>query len=72
LPDQDSRAAAVATRTDRAAGMSSALRRPIPEAAAPMAAGPQSRPLAEDRGMRCVLLDYDTMRGVPRTEATLF
>jgi RecB family endonuclease NucS len=32
---------------------------------------PQARTLAEDRGIRCVLLDYDTMRGIER-EGTLF
>jgi RecB family endonuclease NucS len=32
---------------------------------------PQARTLAEDRGIRCVTLDYDTMRGV-ETGNTLF
>jgi RecB family endonuclease NucS len=32
---------------------------------------PQARTLAEDRGIRCVVLDYDAMRGVER-EGTLF
>jgi endonuclease len=32
---------------------------------------PQARTLAEDRGIRCVVLDYDTMRGIER-EGTLF
>jgi RecB family endonuclease NucS len=32
---------------------------------------PQARVLAEDRGIRCVILDYDAMRGVP-LENTLF
>jgi endonuclease len=31
----------------------------------------QARTLAEDRGIRCVLLDYDAMRGIER-EGTLF
>jgi endonuclease len=31
----------------------------------------QARTLAEDRGIRCVVLDYDTMRGIER-EGTLF
>ena len=31
----------------------------------------QARTLAEDRGIRCVTLDYDTMRGIER-EGTLF
>jgi endonuclease len=33
---------------------------------------PQARTLAEDRGIRCVILDYDTMRGRPSDEMTLF
>ncbi len=33
---------------------------------------PQARVLAEDRGIRCVVLDYDAMRGVVRDDLTLF
>jgi RecB family endonuclease NucS len=33
---------------------------------------PQARTLAEDRGIRCVVVDYDTLRGVVRDELTLF
>jgi RecB family endonuclease NucS len=33
---------------------------------------PQARVLAQDRGIRCVTLDYDTMRGLQRDELTLF
>jgi RecB family endonuclease NucS len=33
---------------------------------------PQARVLAEDRGIRCVVLDYDALRGVVRDEMTLF
>jgi endonuclease len=33
---------------------------------------PQARVLAEDRGIRCVVLDYDGLRGVVRDELTLF
>jgi len=33
---------------------------------------PQARTLAEDRGIRCVVLDYDALRGAPRDELTLF
>ncbi len=29
---------------------------------------PQARVLAEDRGIRCLVLDYDTMRGIERTD----
>jgi RecB family endonuclease NucS len=32
---------------------------------------PQARTLAEDRGIRCIVLDYDTMRGIER-DGTLF
>jgi hypothetical protein len=31
----------------------------------------QARTLAEDRGIRCLVLDYDAMRGIER-EGTLF
>jgi RecB family endonuclease NucS len=33
---------------------------------------PQARVLAEDRGIRCVVLDYDALRGIERNELTLF
>lgn len=33
---------------------------------------PQARTLAEDRGIRCLTLDYDTMRGVDDAESRLF
>ena len=33
---------------------------------------PQARTLAEDRGFRCVVLDYDVMRGVDDPSARLF
>jgi endonuclease len=33
---------------------------------------PQARTLAEDRGIRCVVLDYDKLRGVEKDELTLF
>ncbi len=33
---------------------------------------PQARTLAEDRGLRCVVLDYDAMRGVDDSEGRLF
>jgi endonuclease len=32
----------------------------------------QARTLAEDRGIRCVVLDYEHLRGMPRTDLTLF
>jgi RecB family endonuclease NucS len=33
---------------------------------------PQARVLAEDRGIRCVVLDYDALRGIERDELLLF
>ena len=33
---------------------------------------PQARTLAEDRGIRCVTLDYDALRGLDSTEFRLF
>ncbi len=33
---------------------------------------PQARVLAEDRGIRCVVLDYQALRGAVRDELTLF
>jgi endonuclease len=33
---------------------------------------PQARVLAEDRGIRCVVLDYEALRGTKRDELTLF
>ena len=33
---------------------------------------PQARVLAQDRGIRCVVVDYDSLRGVVRDELTLF
>ena len=33
---------------------------------------PQARTLAEDRGIRCVVLDYDVLRGVDDPSQRLF
>ena len=33
---------------------------------------PQARTLAEDRGIRCVVLDYDALKGVDNSEHRLF
>jgi len=33
---------------------------------------PQARTLAEDRGIRCVVLDYDVLRGIDNAEDRLF
>jgi endonuclease len=45
---------------------------PVAGVLAAQSIAPQARTLAEDRGIRCVVLDYDAMRGVPSKEATLF
>ena len=33
---------------------------------------PQARTLAEDRGIRCVTIDYDALRGIESTDLRLF
>ncbi len=33
---------------------------------------PQARTLAEDRGIRCVVVDYDALRGVDDPDSRLF
>jgi RecB family endonuclease NucS len=33
---------------------------------------PQARTLAEDRGIRCLVLDYDELRGIDKAEDRLF
>jgi hypothetical protein len=33
---------------------------------------PQARTLAEDRGIRCVVVDYDALRGTERDDLRLF
>ncbi|MGB1101746.1 MAG: endonuclease NucS domain-containing protein, partial [Pontimonas sp.] len=33
---------------------------------------PQARTLAEDRGIRCLVLDYDQMRGLDDSHQRLF
>jgi RecB family endonuclease NucS len=48
------------------------LLRPVKGVLAAQSIRPQARTLAEDRGIRCVILDYDAMRGMPRDEMTLF
>ncbi|MGH3182362.1 MAG: endonuclease NucS domain-containing protein, partial [Streptosporangiaceae bacterium] len=47
------------------------LLRPVKGVLAAQSIRPQARTLAEDRGIRCVVLDYDRMRGIER-EGTLF
>jgi endonuclease len=45
---------------------------PVGGILAAQAIAPQARTLAEDRGFRCVVLDYDALRGIERDELTLF
>ncbi len=47
------------------------LLRPVRGVLAAQSIRPQARALAQDRGIRCVLLDYDQMRGI-QPENTLF
>jgi endonuclease len=47
------------------------LLRPVKGVLAAQSIKPQARTLAEDRGIRCVVLDYDAMRGIERND-TLF
>lgn len=47
------------------------LLRPVKGVLAAQSIRPQARTLAEDRGIRCVILDYDALRGIER-EGTLF
>jgi RecB family endonuclease NucS len=45
---------------------------PVGGVLAAQAIVPQARTLAEDRGIRCVVVDYDALRGIERNELTLF
>src|SRR5689334_4281564 len=45
---------------------------PVAGVLAAQSIAPQARTLAEDRGIRCVALDYDALRGLERDELTLF
>lgn len=45
---------------------------PVGGVLAAQSIAPQARTLAEDRGFRCVVLDYDEMRGAPKTDLRLF
>ena len=45
---------------------------PVGGILAAQAIAPQARTLAEDRGMRCVILDYDALRGIESTDLRLF
>jgi RecB family endonuclease NucS len=45
---------------------------PVAGVLAAQTIAPQARTLAEDRGIRCVVVDYDALRGIERDELTLF
>lgn len=45
---------------------------PVRGVLAAQSIAPQARVLAEDRGIQCLVLDYDAMRGVDSSEARLF
>lgn len=46
--------------------------RPVTGVFAAQAIKPQARTLAEDRGIRCVVLDYDELKGIDSSETRLF
>jgi RecB family endonuclease NucS len=48
------------------------LLRPVRGVFAAQQIAPQARVLAEDRGFRCVVLDYDALRGRAPANPTLF
>ncbi|GAB3939926.1 endonuclease NucS [Corynebacterium tapiri] len=48
------------------------LLRPVQGVFAAQSIKPQARTLAEDRGIRCVTLDYDQLRGIESNELRLF
>lgn len=48
------------------------LLRPVHGVFAAQEIKPQARTLAEDRGIRCVVLDYQALRGIESDELTLF
>jgi RecB family endonuclease NucS len=45
---------------------------PVGGVLAAQSIAPQARTLAEDRGIRCVVVDYDELRGTPSNEMRLF
>ena len=45
---------------------------PVGGVLAAQSIAPQARTLAEDRGFRCAVLDYDALRGMPSDAMTLF
>ncbi|MGH3326820.1 MAG: endonuclease NucS [Streptomycetales bacterium] len=45
---------------------------PVGGVLAAQSIAPQARTLAEDRGFKCVILQYDQLRGIPSNDMTLF
>ena len=45
---------------------------PVGGVLAAQSIAPQARTLAEDRGIRCVVVDYDELRGMPSNDLRLF
>jgi RecB family endonuclease NucS len=45
---------------------------PVTGILAAQSIAPQARTLAEDRGIRCLVLDYDELRGIDKAEDRLF
>lgn len=45
---------------------------PVPGVFAAQEIRPQARTLAEDRGIRCLVLDYDSLRGIDDADGRLF
>ena len=85
-PDATKRAPHVAVEIKRIAGIDAVeqltrylefmnrdpLLAPVTGVLAAQTIKPQARTLAEDRGIRCLILDYDAMRGVDDSEGRLF
>ena len=83
---RDSAAVSVAIEVKRRAGIDAVeqltrylellnrdpLLSPVSGILAAQTIAPQARTLAVDRGIRCVVVDYDALRGVKRDELTLF
>ena len=53
-------------------GVAVYLLKPVTGVFAAQQIKPQARTLAEDRGIRCLTLDYDAMRGIDDSSGRLF
>jgi endonuclease len=83
---RDASAGAVAIEVKRRAGIDAVeqltrylellnrdpLLSPVSGILAAQTIAPQARTLAEDRGIRCTVVDYEALRGIKRDELTLF